>query len=185
MMGTSCTSFPMHVVFTKQSSSVCLYFKSFLITRYHNVSLTLTNVARTWAQTRVSAGIAFKTCQILPMVQAWKIAVRVTKKMIFMSTKLDTSWLLQKQKYLPVIITCRDVSRHSYVPYRMDSWGYAWLLMLTDTGTDSSDSLLHTLTASCASPLLRASLREWASSSAADRKQMICYIIPWGENARL
>lgn len=49
----------------------------------------------------------------------------------------------------------------------MESWGYAWLLILTVTGRESCDSLRLSSAASCSSPPLRASLRDRANSSAA------------------
>lgn len=49
----------------------------------------------------------------------------------------------------------------------MESWGYAWLLILTVTGRESCDSLRLSSAAPCSSPPLRASLRDRANSSAA------------------
>lgn len=57
-------------------------------------------------------------------------------------------------------------------PHLMEAWGYAWLLTVTVTGTENCDSLRLSSTASCSSPLLRASLRDRASSSAAKGKTL-------------
>lgn len=57
-------------------------------------------------------------------------------------------------------------------PHLMEAWGYAWLLTVTVTGIESCDSLRLSSAASCSSPLLRASLRDRASSSAAKGKDI-------------